>query len=60
MTGQEIDERQKSSDVFTDSQISMRYMSQYIDMDDIKSVIQCTKFEEFLEREKESLQKTYP
>ncbi|KAK7716628.1 hypothetical protein SLS63_011052 [Diaporthe eres] len=60
MTDEEIAEKEKNSDVFTNSQVSMRYISKYIDMSEIASVIRPTPFEDFLEREKESLKETYP
>jgi uncharacterized protein YbjT (DUF2867 family) len=59
LTDEEIIENQKSSNVFTNSQVSMRYMSRYIDMDEIASVIQPTSFTSFLEREKHLVEKTY-
>lgn len=59
MTNEEIREKQKTSNVFTNSQVSMRYMSKYIDMDEVASVIRPTSFKEFLEREKESVRETY-
>ncbi|KAI4859183.1 NmrA family protein [Hypoxylon rubiginosum] len=60
MTDEEIAEKQKNSNVFTNSQVSMRYMSKYIDMDEITSAIRPTPFRDFLEREKEGVKKTYP
>ncbi|OAL70063.1 hypothetical protein A7D00_5592 [Trichophyton violaceum] len=59
MTDEEIREKQKTSNVFTNSQISMRYMTKYIDMDEITAVIQPTCFEEFLDREDKAVRKTY-
>lgn len=59
LTDEEIRENQKSSNVFTNSQVSMRYMSKYIDIDEIASVIRPTPFKDFLEREKEGVKKTY-
>ncbi|XXH01447.1 hypothetical protein Hte_007807 [Hypoxylon texense] len=59
MTDEEIAEKQKNSNVFTNSQVSMRYMSKYIDMDEIASAIRPTSFKDFLEREKEGVKETY-
>ncbi|KAM5448317.1 hypothetical protein MaudCBS49596_005405 [Microsporum audouinii] len=59
MTDEDIREKQKTSNVFTNSQVSMRYMSKYIDLEMIQSVIQPTSFREFLEREKEGVRETY-
>jgi uncharacterized protein YbjT (DUF2867 family) len=59
LTDEEIAENSKNSNVFTNSQISMRYMEDFIDMDDIASVIRPTPFKEYLEREKEGVKATY-
>ncbi|KAK8087649.1 hypothetical protein PG997_002610 [Apiospora hydei] len=60
MTEEEISEKSKTSNVFANSQVSMRYMRKYLNMDEIKSVIRPTGFKDFLEREEESVRKTYP
>jgi hypothetical protein len=52
LTDEEIAENQKSPNVFTNSQLSMRYMSRYIDIKEIALSIQPTSFTSFLEREK--------
>lgn len=59
LTDDEISENQKTSNVFTNSQISMRYMSRYIDMNGVASVIRPTSFKNFLERERETVKATY-
>jgi uncharacterized protein YbjT (DUF2867 family) len=59
LTEEQIAENQRSSNVFTNSQISMRYMSRYIDMDEIASVIRPSLFKSFLEREKRVVEETY-
>ncbi|KAI0173702.1 NmrA family protein [Hypoxylon sp. FL1284] len=59
MTDEEIAEKQRNSNVFTNSQVSMRYMSKYIDMDEIASTIPPTPFKVFLERERHSVKQTY-
>lgn len=60
LTEEEITARQASSNVFTDSQLSMRYMAKYVCMDEIESVIRPARFREFLERESDAVRKTYP
>ena len=59
MTDEEVAERQKTSHVFTNSQVSMRHAFRYIDMEGIRSVIRTTSFRDFLEREKEGVRRTY-
>jgi uncharacterized protein YbjT (DUF2867 family) len=59
LTEDQIAENQKNSNVFTDSQVSMRYMSRYIDMDEIRSIIQPTSLTRFLERNNANVMATY-
>lgn len=60
MTDEDIAEKQKSSNLFTNSQASMRYMSDYINMGEIAAVIRPISFKCFLQREKEGMAETYP
>lgn len=60
MTDKEIAEMQRKSNVFVNSQSSMRYMIDYIDMDQLTTITPLTTFNEFLEREKQAVKETYP
>lgn len=59
MTDEEIAEKQRTSNVFTNSQVSLRYAAKYINMDEVASVIRPTSFRRFLERENEAVKSTY-
>ncbi|KUJ18475.1 putative NmrA-like family domain-containing protein 1 [Mollisia scopiformis] len=58
MTDEEL-EAQKESNVFTNSQVSMRYMSEYVDMEELAKIVPLTTFKEFLSREREVVKTTY-
>lgn len=59
LTDEEIAENSRHSNVFTNSQVSMRYMSNFINMDNIASIIRPTTFKEFLNRERKLAELTY-
>jgi uncharacterized protein YbjT (DUF2867 family) len=59
MTDEEIAEKQRTSNVFTNSQVSLRYAAKYINMDEVASAIRPTSFRSFLEREREAVKRTY-
>lgn len=59
MTDEEIAEEQKRSNVFVNSQSSMRYMARYIDILALRAITPLTTFKEFLDREQELVKETY-
>ncbi len=60
LSDEEVRERQREEDTFVNFQVSMRYMSNYVDLNEIKEVIQPTSFIKFLEREKKLVKESYP
>ncbi|KAI1766807.1 NmrA family protein [Hypoxylon sp. FL1150] len=59
MTDEEIAEEKKRSNVFVNSQSSMRLMTKYIDMEILGAIAPLTTFKEFLNREQQIVEKTY-
>lgn len=58
MTEEEIT-KQKDSTVFVNSQIAMRYMSDFVSIEELASIVPLTTFKQFLQREKDLVKKTY-
>lgn len=58
MTDEEI-MKQKDSNLFVNSQVAMRYMSDFIDMEELATIIPLTTFKQFLQREEDLVRKTY-
>ncbi|KAF4633285.1 hypothetical protein G7Y89_g4836 [Cudoniella acicularis] len=58
MTEEEI-AAQKESNVFVNSQVAMRFMSDYIDMGELNAMVPLTTFKEFLKREEKVVKETY-
>lgn len=59
MTDDEIEEMRKTSNVFVNSQSSMRYMVDYIDLEQLGAITSLTSFNKFLQRERQSVKDTY-
>ncbi|KAI1370091.1 NmrA family protein [Hypoxylon crocopeplum] len=59
MTDKEIADEQKRSNVFVNSQSSMRLMAKYIDMEVLEAIAPLTTFKEFLDREQRVVKETY-
>ncbi|TGO10358.1 hypothetical protein BTUL_0137g00150 [Botrytis tulipae] len=58
MTEEEV-AKQKDSNVFVNSQIAMRYMSEYVDMEELSRLVPLTTFKQFLAREEDIVKRTY-
>jgi hypothetical protein len=58
MTEEEIG-AQLESNVFVNSQVATRYMSDYVEMEELSTSIQLTTFKTFLAREKDTVLRTY-
>ncbi|KAF7941760.1 uncharacterized protein EAE97_006597 [Botrytis byssoidea] len=58
MTEEEIS-KQKESNVFINSQIAMRYMSKYVDVEELSRLVPLTTFKQFLAREEDIVKRTY-
>ncbi|KAF7950151.1 hypothetical protein EAE96_007446 [Botrytis aclada] len=58
MTEEEI-AKQKDSNVFVNSQIATRYMSEYVDIEELSRLVPLTPFKQFLAREEDIVKRTY-
>ncbi|TGO46639.1 hypothetical protein BCON_0314g00110 [Botryotinia convoluta] len=58
MTEEEIT-KQKDSNVFVNSQIAIRYMSEYVDIEELSRLLPLTTFKQFLARAEDIVKRTY-
>ncbi|THV52632.1 hypothetical protein BGAL_0073g00060 [Botrytis galanthina] len=58
ITKEEI-KQQKDSNFFVNSQIAMRYMSEYVDIEELSRLASLTTIEQFLAREEDIVKRTY-
>lgn len=58
ITEEEI-KQQKDSNFIVNSQIAMRYMSEYVDIEELSRLVSLTTIEQFLAREEDIVKRTY-